>query len=308
MGTVVHLAALSAVGAGYPAGSPVLVEEVPPAPPVAPPVPPLLVPPVPVVPPPLVVPPVRAVIPPTPPFPPAPLVDVVPPAAEIPPVPGIPPVLDGEHVDMQRAQMSVGTIRSVAQHAHAQTVFVHWPSTGMGTFSSVEQVHLSPPNPASHWAMAVYCVLHFVMALTVASAAFTQLVWQSVTGQALVAWEAHIAAQACARVGAVPESRAVPPSAPPPPEPAGVPPVAFAVKPPEPAPPVADGPPPLAGTPPRAVVPPLGLASWASEPFVPVEQANTKSIATGRVRKLELCIGKPLHMKGRLGGKSGRAK
>jgi len=268
-------------------------------------------------------PPERAVVPPTPTFPPDPLVvDVVPPAA------GVPPVLDGEQVDMQRAQMSLGTIRSVAQHAHAQTVLVHWPSTGMGTFSSVEQVHLSPPNPASHWAMAVYCVLHFVMALAVASAAFTQLVWQSVTGHALAAWDAHVAAQACARVSAVPESRALSPPAPSPPEPARVPPappvpdglpplpdippsappVALAVKPPEPAPPVTDELPALAGAPPRTVVPPLGLASLASEPFVLVEQANTKSVATGRMRKLELCIWKLLHMKGWLRGKSGQAK
>jgi len=66
--------------------------------------------------------------------------------------------------------MSDGTSRSVAQHAHAQTVSAHWPSTGIGTFSSEEQVQLSLPSLASHWAMAVYCTLHFVMALTVASA------------------------------------------------------------------------------------------------------------------------------------------
>jgi hypothetical protein len=178
--------------------------------------------------------------------------------------------------------------------------------------------------------MAVYCVLHFVMALTVASAAFTQLVWQSVTGQALVVWDAHIAVQAWARVSAVPESRALPPPAPPPPEPEivppapplteglpplldippSVPPVVFAVEPPEIAPPVTDELPPLAGAPPRAVVPPLELASLASETFVLVEQANAKSIATGRTRKveLELCIWELLRMKGWLRGKWGRTK
>jgi hypothetical protein len=44
--------------------------------------------------------------------------------------------------------------------------------------------------------MAVYSDLHDVTALTVASAAFTQLVWQPVTGQAIVACDAHIAVQA----------------------------------------------------------------------------------------------------------------
>jgi hypothetical protein len=92
--------------------------------------------------------------------------------------------------------MSDGTIKSVAQHAHVQTVLVHWPSTGIGTFSSEEQVHLSPLSFASHWAMAVYSDLQDVIALAVASAAFTQLAWQLVTGQVIVACDAHIAVQA----------------------------------------------------------------------------------------------------------------
>jgi hypothetical protein len=48
--------------------------------------------------------------------------------------------------------------------------------------------------------MAVYCVLHFVTALTVASAAFTQLGWQSATTQVFVvcdvACDAQVAVQA----------------------------------------------------------------------------------------------------------------
>jgi hypothetical protein len=37
--------------------------------------------------------------------------------------------------------MSEGTIKSVAQHAQAQTAVEHWPVTGIGTFSSDEHVH-----------------------------------------------------------------------------------------------------------------------------------------------------------------------
>jgi hypothetical protein len=48
--------------------------------------------------------------------------------------------------------------------------------------------------------MAVYCVLHFVSALAVASAAFTQLVWQSSALQVFVvcdvACDAQVAVQA----------------------------------------------------------------------------------------------------------------
>jgi hypothetical protein len=57
-------------------------------------------------------------------------------------------------------------------------------------------------------------------------------------------------------------------------------------------------------------MPPLELASLASELLVPVEQANTKSIATGRMRKIECELGmwELLRMKGRLRGKLGRAK
>jgi hypothetical protein len=182
----------------------------------------------------------------------------------------------------------------------------------MGTFSSEEQVHLSPPRVASHWAMAVYCVMHVVIALTVALAAFTQLGWQSVTGHALVACDAHIAVQAWSSVDPVPESRERLP--PPPPEPAVVPPVTFVVRPPRPAPPVADNLPPLPVVPPsapppvpvpgglpplsvvapRAVTPPLELAaSFGSAPLPPLEQPNTRSITTGKTRKMEpvLCIG-----------------
>ena len=251
---VVHLAALSAVGAGYPAGIPVLGGGAPPPPPA------------PVVPPALVVP----AVPPAPPLPPAPPVAVLPPAAEVPPVPDVPPVPVCWQVSMHRAQMSDGTIRSVAQHAHAQTVSVHWPSTGIGTFSSEEQVHLSPPRLASHCAMAVYCALHFVMALTVASAAFTQAVWQSAALQS-IGCDAHIAVQAWSRVRPVPEPPAalppdpVFPAAPPaPPDrdaPPAAPPVAplppLATVPPDPTePPVAVAPPPGA-TPPVAIAPPV---------------------------------------------------
>jgi hypothetical protein len=267
MATVVHLAALSAVGAGYPAGIPVLAGGAPPAPPA----PPFVAPPVPVMP------PIPTVVPPEPTFPP---VAVFPPAADVPPVPDAPPVPDWLQVSMHRAQMSVGTIRSVAQHAHVQTVSVHWPSTGIGTSSSDEQVHLSLPSVASHWAMAVYCTLHFVMALTVASAAFTQVFWQSVTGQAFVicACDAHIAVQACARVNPAPEPPAalppvaLPPAAlppaPTPPEPVRVPPDAVPVKPPEPEPPVPTVLPPLLGTPPEA--PPVALTVEPPEPEPPV--------------------------------------
>jgi len=44
---------------------------------------------------------------------------------------------------------------------------------------------------ASHWPW-VYCTLHFVIALTVPSASATQLVWQSVTGQSPVVCDAHM--------------------------------------------------------------------------------------------------------------------
>jgi hypothetical protein len=44
--------------------------------------------------------------------------------------------------------------------------------------------------------MAVYWVLHLVMALADASASATQEFWQSATGQAIVDWDAHIAVQA----------------------------------------------------------------------------------------------------------------
>ena len=328
MATDVHLAALSAVGGGYPVGIPVIAEEAPPAPPA----PPLVAPPVPVAPPLPMVPPVRAVVPPEPPLLPVPPVEVFPPTAEVPPVPETPPVPDCPQVDMHRAHMSDGTSRSVAQHAHAQTAFVHWPSTGIGTLSSVEQVHLSPPSLASHWAIALYCVLHVAMALTVASAPFTQLIWHSVTGQTFVicVCDAHIAVQACARVNAVPESREVLPPALTPPKPASVPPVAFPVKPPEPAPPVSDGLPPLPDmppsvppvafpveppepappvpddvppppdVPPRVVAPPLELASLGSALLLLLEQADMNIIAAGSARKIEpvLCVGKLLAMQG----------
>jgi hypothetical protein len=157
--------------------------------------------------------------------------------------------------------MSLGTTRSVAQQAQVQTVSVHWPSTGIGTFSSDEQVHWSPLSLASHWAIAVYCVLHFVMALTVASASFTQAVWQSATGQAPGAWAAHIAAQAWSKVWPVPEAPAalppepvLPPTPPAPPD-RDVPPAA----PPAAAlPPLETVPPDPTRDPPTAVVPPLG--------------------------------------------------
>jgi hypothetical protein len=44
--------------------------------------------------------------------------------------------------------------------------------------------------------MAVYCTLHFVMVLAVASAAFTQAVWQSGVRQSGDVCDAHIAVQA----------------------------------------------------------------------------------------------------------------
>jgi hypothetical protein len=172
---------------------------------------------------------------------------------------------------MQRAQMSDGTIRSVAQHAHAHTVSVHWPSTGIGTFSSDEQVHWLPTRLASHWAIAVYCVLHFVTALTVASAAFTQVVWQSATGHAPVACDAHIAVQAWSRVrpaldppAAFPPEPVFPPAPPAPPDrvvPPAAPPAAvlppLETVPPDPTEPPLAVVPPLVGVPPVAVVPPL---------------------------------------------------
>ena len=317
MSTVVHLAALSAVGAGYPAGIPVLGGGALPAPP-APPVPPaLVVPPLFVVPPLLVVPPLRAVpvVPPAPPFPPAPPVATLPPTAEVPPVPDVPPV-PRLQVSRHRPQMSDGTTRSVAQHAQAQTVSVHWPSTGIGTSSSEEQVHRSLPSLASHWAMAVYCTLHFVVALTVASASATQAVWQSATGVHIPDVDAHIAAQACCRVCPVPELLEVFPPVPTPPAPPRVPPVADPVTPPEAIPPLADDLPPLAGTPPRApplagpVTPPEAIPPVPSgvlpPPDVPardvvppperpptsellllLEQENANSIAAGRMRTIE---------------------
>jgi len=106
--------------------------------------------------------------------------------------------------------------------------------------------------------MAVYCTLHFVIALTVASASATQLVWQSVTGVHIADVDAHIAVQACCRVGPVPELLEVFPPAPTPPEPARVPPVADPVVPPDATPPVPDDLPPLPGMPPR--VPPVTVA------------------------------------------------
>ena len=44
--------------------------------------------------------------------------------------------------------------------------------------------------------MAAYCTLHFVMVLAVASAAFTQAVWQSGVRQSGDVCDAHIAVQA----------------------------------------------------------------------------------------------------------------
>jgi hypothetical protein len=308
MATVVHLAALSAVGAGYPDGIPVFAPAAPPALGVPPT---LVVPPATVVRPPLVappglvVPPLRAVpvVPPEPPFPLAPPVDMLPPSAEVPPVPDVPPVPTGLQVPMHRAQMSDGTSRSVAQHAHAQTVSAHWPSTGIGTFSSEEQVQLPLPSLASHWAMAVYCTLHFVMALTVASASFTQLVWQLATRQAL-GCDAHIAVQACCRVSPVPEPPDPLPPTPTPPEPARVPPVAAPVAPPEAIPPVPTRVPPLPGMPPRDVAPAPGLPP--SELLL-LEQANAKSIAASRMRRTVpvLCMRKLPPVKGGLLGNSG---
>ena len=120
---------------------------------VLPVLPPLAAPPEPFVPP--VAPPAPAPVPPLPVTPPeaAPPMDEPPPP---PPEPEAPPEPTAWQVSMQRAQMSEGTIRSVAQQAQAQTLLVHWPSTGMGTFSSDEQVHSEAASPASHVAMAVY--------------------------------------------------------------------------------------------------------------------------------------------------------
>jgi len=219
-------------------------------------------------------------------------------------VPDVPPVPIGLQVSMHRAQMSDGTSRSVAQHAHAQIVSAHWPATGIGTFSSEEQVQLSLPSLASHWAMAVYCTLHFVMALTVASASLTQLVWQSATRQAL-GCDAHIAVQACCRVNPVPEPPDPLPPAPTPPEPARVPPVATPVTPPEAIPPVPNRVPPLPGMPPRDVAPAPELPP--SELLL-LEQANAKSIAAGRTQRTVpvLCMRKLPPVKGGLPGNSGR--
>ena len=232
---------------------------------------------------------------------------------------------------MHRAQMSLGTIKSVAQHAHVQTVSVHWPSTGIGTSSSAAQVHLSLLSLASHCAMAVYCTVHCVLMLAVASASFTQLVWQSGTGQSPGACDAHIAVQACPRLWPVPEPPDALPPAPPPPEPPrGVPPAAVPVTPPEPDPPLTDGLPPLPGVPPRVPVvavpatppetdpplpdgwpplpgvppredpPPLELPSMRSDVLLLLEQANANSIAAGRMRKTELvlCMGRLSLVKG----------
>jgi len=186
---------------------------------------------------------------------------------------------------MHRAQMSLGTIRSVAQHAHVQTVSVHWPSTGIGTFSSDEQVQLSPVSLASHCAMAVYWTLHFVTRLAVASAAFTQLAWQSGSGQSPGACAAHIAVQDCARVGPVPEPPVAlppeplfPPAPPAPPDRGALAPPFETVPPDTREPPVAAVPPvtgippvaaepPVTGIPPVAVVPPLaGTPPFATTP------------------------------------------
>jgi hypothetical protein len=84
-----------------------------------------------------------------------------------------------------------------------------------------------------------------------------------------------------------------------------VPPVAATVEPPEADPPVPDGVPPLPGIPPEVVAPPLELPSL--ELLLLLEQANTNSIAAGRMRRTEpvLCIEKLPFMKGWLHGNSG---
>jgi hypothetical protein len=156
--------------------------------------------------------------------------------------------------------------------------------------------------------MAVYCALHFAMALTVASASFTQLVWQSVAGQAFVicVCEAHIAVQACCRVRPVFELLDVFPPEATPPEPARVPPAADPVTPPEAIPPADDVPPPP-DVPPRVAAPSLELASLGSARLLLLEQADMNIIAAGSTRKIEpvLCIGKLLAMQGQLPGKLG---
>jgi hypothetical protein len=85
-----------------------------------------------------------------------------------------------------------------------------------------------------------------------------------------------------------------------------VPPVAATVEPPEADPPVPSGVPPPPGIPPEVVAPPLELPSL--ELLLLVEQANTKSIAAGRMRRTEpvLCIEKLLLVKGVLRGDSGK--
>jgi hypothetical protein len=134
--------------------------------------------------------PVPAIPPPVPARPEAPPGPVPPFPAE-PPVPPVPP---GWQPSMHRAQMSDGTIKSVAQQAQAQTLLVHWPSTGMGTFSSDEQVHFEDVNPASHWAMAVYWPLHDTVPGDLAAAA-TQSAWQLAEAQEDGSCAAQIAAQ-----------------------------------------------------------------------------------------------------------------
>jgi hypothetical protein len=65
-------------------------------------------------------------------------------------------------VGMQRAQMSVGTTRSVAQQAQAHTVAMHWPVTAIGTFSSLEQVQRLRASGASQRNIAVYSAVQAV--------------------------------------------------------------------------------------------------------------------------------------------------
>jgi hypothetical protein len=144
--------------------------------------------------------------------------------------------------------------------------------------------------------MAVYSAVHVVMVLAVSLAALTQAFWQSAVRHAIVDWDEQIAVQACSR--AVPEPP-VPP-APPPPEPARFPPVAYPVKPPDPNPPVSIGWPPLPGMPPRDAAPSLEFPPPPSELLLLLEQANTTSIAAGRMRKMELvlCIREPPPIKG----------
>src|SRR4051794_37978691 len=86
--------------------------------------------------------------------PPVPACPDVPPlpAPPFPAEPAVPPAPPGWQPSMHRAQMSDGTIKSVAQQAKAHTLLVHCPSTGIGTFSSDEHVHFDDANPASHWA------------------------------------------------------------------------------------------------------------------------------------------------------------